>query len=412
MAEKKLTDLSCKTAKPRAKVYYLSDGAGLRLRIRPDGSKTWIYRYRLGGKEMSTGIGSFPTVTLQIARAKALECKQHVLKGNNPSTANKLDKANQVVKGETTFGLIASEWLAHNQPTWSQTHHERNEGLIRRYLLPDLGRLPITAIKEQYLFSVIKKIYDQGTKVSAYRTRSIASQIFSYARATHRATLNPARDMNDNPYFKKPPVKHFEALDKSQVQKLMAELNKEGEAQRLNIKTVCALKLAIFTGLRDNSIRGAKWSEIDFERNLWTVPSERMKSRQAHSVPLPTQAVDALKKLEPLTFREPSSYIFPSTGKYGVMAENTLRLALHRIGFQVTVHGMRSLITNVLNENGFNADAIERQLDHQEENQVRRAYLRSDFMQERRKMMQWFADWCAEGFEVSTTNVLVLGKRK
>jgi integrase len=262
------------------------------------------------------------------------------------------------------------------------------------------------------MFSVIKKIYDQGTKVSAYRTRSIASQIFSYARATHRATLNPAREMSDNPYFKNPPVKHFLALDKSQVQKLMAELNKEGEEQRLNIKTVCALKLAIFTGMRDNSIRGAKWSEIDFEHNLWTVPSERMKSRREHSVPLPTQAINDLKKLEPLTFREPSSYIFPSGGKYHFMAENTLRLALHRLGFNVTVHGMRSLITNVLNENGFNADAIERQLDHQEENQVRRAYLRSDFMDERRRMMQWFADWCEGVFDVSTTNVLQLVERK
>ena len=119
-----------------------------------------------------------------------------------------------------------------------------------------------------------------------------------------------------------------------------------------------------------------------------------MKSGKEFKLPLPSQAVDVFKILEPLTFREPSSFIFPSAGKYGYMAENTLRLALHRLGFKVTVHGMRSLITNVLNENGFNRDAIERQLDHKEPNQVRASYLRSDFMDTRTKMMQWFADWC------------------
>ena len=152
--------------------------------------------------------------------------------------------------------------------------------------------------------------------------------------------------------------------------------------------------LALYTGLRDNSIRGAKWLEIDFENKFWTVPPERMKSKRLHKVPLPTQAIEALKALHPITHRTDDSYVFPSSGKYGFMAENTIRLALHRLGFKVTAHGMRSLITDVLNENAFNSDAIERQLDHLEQSQVRRAYLRSDFMDMRKTMMQWFADWC------------------
>jgi integrase len=290
--------------------------------------------------------------------------------------------------------LIANEWLEHNKSDWSGTHYERNEGLLRRFLLPDLAKLPIESITEPYLYTVIKKIYDRGTKVSATRTRTIAGQIFSYARATHRATSNPARDMSDNPYFRKPPVKHFDALPKERVPHLMVALNKNQAEQQLDIKTVCALKLALYTGLRDNSIRGARWSEIDLEKRIWTVPASRMKSGKEFGLPLPTQAIEVLKILEPITFRESGSYVFPSAGKYGYMAENTLRLALHRLGFKVTVHGMRSLITNVLNENGFNRDAIERQLDHQEPNQVRASYLRSDFMDTRTKMMQWFADWC------------------
>jgi integrase len=212
--------------------------------------------------------------------------------------------------------------------------------------------------------------------------------------------------MSDNPYFKKPPVKHFEALPKEQVPLLMTALNKCTADQQLDIKTVCALKLAIYTGLRDNSIRGAKWMEIDLDKNTWTVPGSRMKSGKEFKLPLPAQAVVVFKTLEPLTFREPSSYVFPSKGKYGYMAENTLRLALHRLGFKVTVHGMRSLITNVLNEQGFNRDAIERQLDHQEPNQVRASYLRSDFMDIRGTMMQWFADWC-DGIVVES-NVITM----
>jgi integrase len=397
-AEKLLSEMTCKSSKAKSTIYYLNDGAGLRMRIRPDGSRTWIYRYRLDGKEMSTGLGAYPSVSLQIARAKALEARQEVSKGNNPSTSKRIAKTKQITKEGNTFGLIANEWLEHNKNDWSVTHYERNEGLVRRFLLPELGKLPIESIGESYLFSVIKKIYDRGTKVSAARTRTVAGQIFSFARATHRATTNPAKDMSDNPYFKKPTVKHFAALPKEQVPLLMTELNKVSKDQQLDIKTVCALKLALFTGLRDNSIRGAKWSEIDLERRLWTVPAARMKSCKEFKLPLPTQAIDIFKLLEPITFREPSSYIFPSKGKYGYMAENTLRLALHRLGFKVTIHGMRSLISNVLNEEGFNRDAIERQLDHQEPNQVRASYLRSNFMEERVKIMQWFADWCCGSF--------------
>jgi integrase len=263
--------------------------------------------------------------------------------------------------------------------------------------------LPIDAIKESFLFSVIKKVYDRGTKVSAERTRAIAAQIFSFARATHRGTGNPARDMTDNPYFKKPPVKHFDALNKADVPRLMEALNKTGGAQTLDVKTVCALKLALYTGLRDHSIRGAKWVEIDFASATWEVPAERMKLRRAFKVPLPKQALEVFNTLKTLTYKGDDSYIFPSAGKYGYMAENTLRLALHSLGFKVTVHGMRSLITNVLNEHGFNADAIERQLDHRESNKVRAAYLRSDFWEQRQTMMQWFADWCNG---VTTTNVI------
>lgn len=408
-AEKLLTESTCKAAKPRNDMYYLNDGGGLRLRIKPNGSRSWIYRFRIDGKENTNSLGTYPQVTLQIARVKLAQAKEHVVKGDNPSTVNRIAKTNQIIKGEATFGTIAKQWLEKNKADWSGHHYERNEGLLKRYLLHDLERLPIDSIKEAYLFTIIKGVYDKGTKESARRARAVAAQIFSYAKATHKGTINPARDMAENQYFKKPAVHHFTALPQNKVGELFKALNLTGLHQKLNIKTVCALRIALYTGLRDNSIRGALWKEIDFDKAIWTVPCSRMKSGREHQVPLPTQALSALLTIKPLTYRNDDSYVFPGGGKHQIMSENTLRLALHRLGFKVTAHGMRSLITDVLNENKFNPDAIERQLDHSEKSQVRKAYLRSNFMDERVKMMQWFADWCdtqAMGKKISNVTKL------
>jgi len=394
--EKLLTESACKAAKPKPKIYYLNDGGGLRLRCRPDGGRTWIFRYRFNSKEKNIGLGSYPQVTLKIARSKSDESRKQLVIGKNPSLEKKAAKARREVLDTQTFGVIAREWIEHNRDTWSDTHLKRNESLVRLYLLPDLGRLPITEIEEPHLFTILKGVYDSGIKESARRSRSIAAQIFSFARSTQRCKHNPAKAMADNDYFKRPPIKHFKAINQDDVPALIEELQKKGNDQPLKPETVCALLLALYTGLRDASIRGAKWQEIDLTKKLWTVPAKRMKSRKKHELPIPKQAITALKNLQPLTDRGPNSFIFSSETKSGFMAENTLRLALHRLGFKVTVHGFRSLITDVLNENEFNADAIEKQLDHQEKSQVRRAYLRSDFMVQRKKMMQWFADWCEE----------------
>lgn len=408
-AEKLLSEVRCKTARPRTKVYYLNDGRGLRLRVRPDGSRSWLLRFFIDGVENTQGLGAYPAVSLQAARGKAESSRALAKTGANPATAQKVARAARTAQDKTTFGSVADDWLKHNSTGWSAHHTERNEGLLRRYLLPQLGRLPVDFIEESFLFQILKQVYDSGRRESARRARAVAAQVFSYARATHCGTRNPAREMADNRYFRKPPVKHFAALSQSDVERLVTALNKTGTDQILAPQTVCALKIALYTGLRDASIRAARWSEINLETAVWTVPAERMKSRRTHQIPLPRQAIEALSALRPLTFRTEHSFVFPGKGKAGHLAENTLRMALHSLGFAVTAHGMRSLITDVLNENGFNRDAIERQLDHQERNQVRRAYLRSDFLAERTTMMQWFADWCEHSLSsAAESNVVTL----
>jgi len=389
-----LTDAECKAAKPKNKVTYLNDGGGLRLRIHPNGSKTWTQRARFAGKEKNLGLGSYPAVTLTIARSKAQTNRDLINQDKDPVIIKRTQRAALAQRSTESFGAIAREFFKHNEEEWSATHYKRNEGLLRRFLLPDLARLPIQEITEAYLFSVLKKAYDAGTKESVRRARALAAQIFRFGKDTQRCTNNPAKDLAENSYFKKPQVKHFTAIAEEDVPDLVHQLNLTGEAQRLQAETACLLKILLYTGQRVSATIACQWNEIDFEKSLWTIPAQRMKNRKTHVVPLPRQAIIALKQLRGMSIPHGDGFVFRSHSQSGHLSNNAPRLALHRLGFTVTAHGLRSLITDVLNEAGFNRDAVERQLDHVEQNQVRRAYLRTDFWTERAEMMQWFADWC------------------
>jgi len=388
--EKLLSDRKCATAKSKATICYLNDGGGLRLQVRPNGARYWMLRYTLGGRESTFQIGAYPDVKVEEARKKAKGARSLIAEGRHPSIERKLEKARNVERSQATFRAVATEWLAHHRPHWSPVHHERNEGLLRRILYPRLGDLPVDAITEPMLLNVLRNAYESGVKESARRARGVAAQVFGYAKDTHRATHNPARELARSSVLRKPDVRHFAALKAKQVGPLLTKIDAGG----VEPVTRVALLLMLYSGLRDYSLRGARWGEIDLKAKTWTVPAERMKRKVGHTVPLPKQAVVALKELRSLTDKGPDSFIFASHAKEGFLAENTLRIALHRLGFKVTAHGFRSLLTDVLNEQGFNTDAIERQLHHAERNQVRAAYLRSDFLDYRRTMMQWFADWC------------------
>ena len=389
MAEKLLNDRKCRGAKSRITPYPLSDGNGLRLVVHPNESKYWVLRYTLGGKETTLGLGTYPSISLEQARIDAEKARKLVTAGVSPKIERKISVARNIERAAATFDVIAKEWLARHKAEWSGHHHERNEGLVRRILLPALGRLPIAEITEPMLLAPLKAAYDEGIKESARRARAVAAQIFAYAKDTHRATSNPARELASSSVLKRPEVKHFAALKTKDVGPL---LKKMAQSQ-VDPVTQAAMILMLFTGLRDASLRGAQWQEIDLKAATWTVPGSRMKSRREHTVPLPRQATAGLKSLGKVTDTGPASFVFASRGKAGFLAENTLRLALHGLGFKVTAHGFRSTLTDLLNERGFNADAIERQLDHASKDKVRAAYLRSDWFDYRKKMMQWVADW-------------------
>ncbi len=389
MSAKQLSDKTCKAAKPSDKIFYLSDGDGLRLQVRPNGAKYWMLRFTLTGKEGTLLIGTYPDVGLAEARGKSEDARSLVKEGRSPVLERKLRRHDQVTADANTFGSIAQEWLQHNRPNWSAVHHERNEGLLRRILLPMLADLPVAQITRESLMVPLKSAYSAGTIESARRARAVASQIFQFAIETGRAERNPGLELARSTILKSAPVKHFAALQPEQVGPMLRALAASGCTPQVK----AAIELMMMTGLRDYSLRAAKWSEIDLEAGRWVVPSERMKHKKDHAVPLPAQAVEILTELKKLTGRKADGFVFASSGTAGFLAENTLRLTLHRLGFPVTAHGFRSMLTDRLNEQGFNPDAIERQLAHVERNKVRAAYLRSDFMEHRVAMMAWLADW-------------------
>jgi len=384
-----LSASACAKAKPKKAIYYLNDGGGLRLQVHSNGSRYWLFRFRLNGKESTFSLGQYPELSLVDARRGTALARDLVASGRNPSLDRKITTQFRIESDQSTFGAIAHDWLEHNRADWAANHLERNQGLLRRYLLPKLGMLPADEITEPMLLQVLRECY-KNTPESARRARQVASQVFRFGKDSHRCTTNPASDLARSSLLKPVGHKPFAALPKEELGDFLRALDNAG----VEVATRVALFTALYTGLRDYAIRGALWEEIDLESGTWTVPAARMKLRREFKTPLPDQLVDELSQLYELTYGGEESVVFASYGKDGHLAENSLRLAMHRMGFAYTLHGFRSLMTDVLNEKGFNADAIERQLDHTVANSIRRSYLRTDFWKERVEMVQWYANWC------------------
>lgn len=403
--EKLLTDRQIKTAAaklgPDQKIKKLRDGGGLSFMVYRDGPTYAQFRYTFGGKEKVAQIGTYPDVSLDEARAAAEKYRRWLRDGKDPVTEKRLEKAKGVESAAATFDAVFWEWMRKpRNPAWSTNHIERNEGLYRRLLKQRVGSLPIAEVTAAPFRAMVKECEKEDILESGRRALGIAAQVFDYAIAHELAENNPARAILKS--MDKPEVRHFEALHREQIGPMLRNLDDDTS---LDLVTKAGLYLSLVTSLRDNSLRGAKWKEFDLggakwenvelHGAVWEVPGERMKGRRPHRVPIPRQGVAVLRMLYGLTYKGPDSYVFASErAKAGYMAENTLRLALHRLGFKVTVHGMRSLMTDLLNEVGFPHDWVERQLAHVEKDKVRAAYLRTDFLEQRAGMIQWFADYC------------------
>lgn len=392
-----LTDISVKAAKPRDKDYWLSDERGLRLLVNKNGGRYWRLKYRHQGKQKTLALGVYPEVSLKHARNLRDDARSLVREGIDPSVKKQADRRSADGRSENTLEKVAIEWLEIYRATWTEDHAARTWQRLNDNLLVHLGRLPIDDIKPQMIAEAIRSIEKRKAYDTAKRVLQDVNRVYDFAIQMDRISFNPAQSLRG--MVKAPKPRHMPSLSRKQLPQFLSDLAAYDSKGRALTKL--ALNLLVLTFVRPGELRGARWAEFDMEARLWRIPAERMKMKTEHLVPLSDQAIEILTQIYEITGRY--DLLFPSErNRFRTMSDNTLRKALFTMGYdgtkegkpRVVPHGFRSTATSILNEQNFNPDAIERQLSHTERNGVRAAYIHhARFMDERRELMQWWADY-------------------
>lgn len=386
-----LTDIQVSKAKPKDKPYKLTDGDGLFLLITPTGGKLWRFKYRIDGKEKLLAFGAYPAIGLADARQRREDAKKLLVNGVDPGEVKKAQKAAIVSEAENAFEIVAREWHGKFSGQWSPGHAATISDRLTRDVFPWLGSKPVNEIKPVDVLSVLRRVESRGALETAHRVRTICGQVLRYAVATGRAERDSAADLRGA----LPPVreKHHAALtDPKEVGDLLRAI--DGFKGTFHVK--CALKLAPMLFVRPGELRQMEWEEIDFEATQWNIPADKMKMKQAHIVPLSSQAVAILTELKPLTGF--GRYVFPChRSPLRPMTNNAVNAALRRMGYtsdEMTGHGFRAMARTILDEVlQVRPDFIEHQLAHAVKDPNGRAYNRTAHLAERKKMMQLWADY-------------------
>lgn len=385
-----LTEVAIRKAKPREKAYKLADEKGLFLLINPNDSKYWRLKYRFNGKEKLLALGVYPDTSLANAREKRDEARRLLANNVDPGFAKQVTKHSAQLAAENSFEAVAREWFAKYSVNWAKSHSDKVIRRLERDLFPWLGKRPIAEIEAPEILSALRRIEGRGALDTAHRAKQNCGQIFRYAIATARAKRDPSADLQGA----LPPLKenhHSTITDPNEIGALLRAIN----SYQGYFVTKCALQLAPRLFVRPGELRKAEWTEFNFDAAEWRIPAFKMKMRVLHIVPLSIQAISILCEIRALT--GDGKYVFPSTRTPNrPMSENTVNGALQRLGYtgdEITGHGFRSMASTILNEQGWNSDAIERQLAHMEKNNVRAAYNYAQYLPERRKMMQHWSDY-------------------
>ncbi|HEY3982494.1 tyrosine-type recombinase/integrase [Cedecea sp.] len=383
-----LTDLELRRSKPQDKPYTLSDGGGLSILIEPNGSKGWRFRYRFDGKPKMLSLGTYPTVSLTDARQKRDEAKKLVVSGINPSEARKQQKRDRQDVTGNTFEGIAREWYDKRRDRWSESYAEEMMKTFESDVFPYIGHRPIAEIKPMELMGTLSKLDERGATEKLRKVRQRCGEVWKYAIVTGRAEYNPAPDLASafSPHKKE----HYAFLSVAELPEFFRTFNTYTGSLIVKL----AMRLLIITGTRPGELRKAEWSEFDFDNRLWEVPLERMKKRRPHCVPLSDQAISILEQLKPLTGHY--SYVFPGRIHHSKpISEMAINVLVRRIGYagRVTGHGFRHTMSTILHEQGYNTAWIETQLAHVDKNSIRGTYNHAQYLDGRREMLQWYADY-------------------
>jgi integrase len=387
-----LTDTRVRNAKPEAKAYKLSDGGGMYLLVRPDGGRYWRLDYRFAGKRRTLALGVYPITTLSSARTQRDEARRLLARDIDPNATKKSRKRAAKIASENTFESIAREWMANQRHRLAHRYSALILARLEADIFPQIGSRPIAEIDAPELLDALRKVEKRGVIETARRLRQICGQVFRYAVASGRAKHDPSVDLRGALKSPGRPRGHKAMLLNDVPGFIKGLKTYDGDP-----RTRLALQLMVLTFARTTELRAARWFEIenlDGNEPLWRIPAGRMKMRREHIVPLAPQSVAVLRELRGLPGSAASPFLFPSPSREGHMSNNTMLYALYRMGYhgRATIHGFRAMASTALNEMGFRSDAIERQLAHQEQNSVRAAYNRAQYLVERRTMMERWAD--------------------
>lgn len=409
MPTDKLTDPAIRNAKPGEKAKRLADGGGLYLEVAPTGGKLWRWKFRFGGKEKRLSFGTYPETGLREARSKRDGARKQLAAGIDPSAARKAEKQSRAAAKSGSFEAVAREWhAAVHVHKVSEGHAARTLIRLEQDVFPWIGSEPIGSLTAQALLQTLRRIEARGAIETAHRAKQACGQVFRYAIATGRADADPSAGLSDA--LKPVQVQHMPAItDPKRVGELLRAI---ADYEGMPV-TRAALQLAPLVFVRPGELRKAEWAEFDLDAGEWRIPADRMKRTKQekangvpHTVPLSSQAVAILLDLHPLTGH--SRYVFPSLRtSERPMSDNAVLAALRRMGFpkdEMTGHGFRAMARTMLAERlGVDEAVIEAQLAHAVSGALGRAYNRTQFAEQRRAMMQTWADYLdrlREGAEV------------
>lgn len=387
---KPLTDTEIKVAKPQDNDYQLYDGDGLTLLIKSSGSKLWQFRYYRPYTKQRTkqSFGAYPAVTLSDARKLRAESRSLLAKDIDPQEYQKDQIRNSQEAKTNTFQLVAERWWEVKKSTVTEDYGNDIWRSLERDVFPAIGDISVTDIKAHILVQAIQPVQARGALETVRRLCQRINEVMIYAQNT--GLIDAVPSINIGKAFEKPKKKNMPSIPPDQLPKLMQTMR----TASISLSTRCLFMWQLLTISRPAEAAEARWDEINFETKEWKIPAARMKMNREHTVPLSDAALAILELMKPLSGNR--EFIFPSRIKpTQPMNSQTVNAALKRAGFGgvLVSHGLRSIASTALNEQGFPPDVIEAALAHVDKNEVRRAYNRSDYLEQRRPMMQWWADF-------------------
>lgn len=384
-----LTNTEVQRAKADDKDMTLHDGDGLFLVIKTSGKKLWRFRYQRPVTKQRTmiGLGAFPALTLANARSLRADYLSLLANGIDPQVQAEVAKEQHQIALDSIFSTVAANWFQLKSKSVTPDYAKDIWRSLKKDVFPAVGEIPVQKIKARTLVEALEPIKARGALETVRRLVQRINEIMIYAVNTGLIDANPASGIGMA--FEKPKKQNMPTLRPEELPKLMRSL----ALSNLSVSTRCLIEWQLITLVRPSEASGTRWAEIDFDAKLWTIPAERMKAKREHIIPLPTQALNILELMIPISSHR--EYVFPSRNDpKQAMNSQTANAALKRMGYggKLVAHGLRSIASTAMNEMGFNSDVIEAALAHSDKNEVRKAYNRTTYLMQRTELMSWWGD--------------------